>query len=334
MNKYYILFPMKSKYYLKWLIIGYPKRKSVTPGKTLQILIKIYYLIFDRKNHESNSENYIKINSLKESNLVSNNQLPEIDILVPAAFKDLEISKLTIKSAINTSLNPIGRVTVVVPDHDLDTFQESFQELGFPNLQIISEKVLVGEDLIKQITQEFKSRSGWVLAEFIKYIFVSKSNKLGILVIDADTILTSNRVWLTHESHQNLFPVFEYHRHYFDFLYYLGVPMAGTEYSYMSHYMLIQPEIYREMINFFKHSSPDETLMSLIKFPGKDLHSPVCFCYEAYSHFAKYAYPDRVIEAKWSNVQVPRAEFLKNKNQYLKAGERYFASISTHSYLK
>lgn len=306
----------------------------MTPGRLLKQLIR-FYSIKAGGNYEKNEvAKFISINSFSESPLELRVPLPELEILVPAAAKDLEISKLTVISALQTSLNPISKITLVVPQKDLDLFQEYFKELELDSLIILDEEELVGSDLLLRIRNQYGNRAGWVLAEFIKYIFISKSEKLGVLVVDADTILTSNRVWLTQDLKQNVFPVFEYHQHYFDFLHFLGVPMTDTEQSYMSHYMLFQPSIYREMIQEFKSNEPLETLNLLINFPSNNPHSPVCFCYEAYGHFAKHKYPEQIIDAKWANVQVPRNEFLRSKDRYVHVGKKHFSSISTHSYLK
>jgi hypothetical protein len=324
---------MISKLYLKWLIISYPRRRNVLPGKVLQLLIRIY--LAKGKSSEQNIEvrKFIQINSYGTSSLSPEDVLPEIEVLVPAAIKDIEISKLTVISVIETSRNPISDITLVVPQKEVKTFEEYFRDLETVNLKFVGEEDLVGTELLQTIKKEYAGRAGWVLAEFIKYIFTSKSKKLGVLIIDADTILTENRIWLTSDLQQNIFPVFEYHKHYFEFLEFLGVPLAGTEISYMSHFMLFQPSIYREMVKNFKSNNPMETLRLLIEFPSKNPHSPVCFCYEAYAHFAKYKYPDRVVDAKWSNVQVAREEFLKRKGRYLRVGKKHFSSISTHAYL-
>lgn len=304
------------------------------PGRLLKSLIRIYSIAVSGNRHQIEVNKFVSINSFSDSALESRGPLPELEILVPAAAKDLEISKLTVVSALQSSVNPISKVTLVVPRNDLTLFQEYFKGMNLDSLIILDEEEVVGSDLVLRIRSEYSNRAGWVLAEFIKYIFISESKKLGVLVIDADTIVTAERVWLTQDLKQNVFPVFEYHQHYFDFLNFLGVPMLDTTHSYMSHYMLFQPSVYRKMIQEFKSTNPLETLNLLVNFPSKNPHSPVCFCYEAYGHFAKSEYPERFIDAKWSNVQVPRNEFLRCQNRYLRVGKKHFSSISTHSYLK
>ena len=152
--------------------------------------------------------------------------------------------------------------------------------------------------------------------------------------MDADTIFTNNRVWITRDYVQELFPVTEYHKHYFDFLRHINIPMAQEEVSFMSHYMLFQPDIYRAMLENITLSDPDSLLEALYNFPSSNPHSPICFCYEAYSHFALWNHPEKMRLVKWGNTQVPREEFTENTERYLKKAQKHFNSISTHSYLR
>lgn len=324
---------MISMTYIKWLVISYPRRRKVNPGIMLRWLVRRYSAKRMNDSQSIHVNRFLAANSYPGSNLGNQGHLPEIEVLIPAAAKDLEISKLTVMTVIATSTNPIVSITVVVPRRDVQAFKEIFSDLELSTLKIVCEEEIVGTDLLATIKKEYLGRAGWVLAEFIKYIFVSNSTASGVLIVDADTVLTEKRVWLSRELTQNIFPVFEYHEHYFDFLEFIGVPLCGKEHSYMSHYMLFQPDIYRDMLMHFRSSTPEETLQLLINFPSQNPHSPVCFCYEAYAHFAKYHYPERVIDSKWSNVQVPRNEFIKKQEKYLKAGNKYFSSISTHTYL-
>jgi len=325
---------MISRYYPWWLVSDFPKRRNLIPGKLLRLAIRIYSIILNMKGVRQNYLRYIEATSVSNQALEAQGDLPTIEVLVPAAMKDLESAILTIKSISNHSINPISAVTLVVPELELEVFADAIKTIDLVPVKIVSENSLVGESLIKSIRSLYRDRAGWVLSEFIKLFFVRQSKSFGVLVMDADTILTNNRVWITRDYVQELFPVTEYHKHYFDFLRHINIPMAQEDVSFMSHYMLFQPDIYRSMLENITLSDPDSLLNALYNFPSSNPHSPVCFCYEAYSHFALWKYPEKMRLVKWGNTQVPREEFTKNTKQYLKKAQKHFNSISTHSYLR
>lgn len=318
---------------MKWLITSFPARRTNIPGKIQKAMVALYAIFFRLIGIDFSLKRYFYINSITTEELTSHTKIPPIEVFVPAAKKDLESAMLTIKSVYTHSQNPIEKFTLVVPDSEIEIFRDKLSENSFTDVELLSEQQVLGELIIEKITDRFPKRSGWVLAEFLKFRFIYSSNARGILVIDADTILTNSRIWITDDNKQNIFPVLEYNRHYIDYLISIGVTMSCTNISFMSHYLLFQPAIYREL--FATTSIYDEfsLLDTLTKNTSLDEHSPICICYEAYSHFALEKYPNRIKFSKWSNAQVSREKLFHNPNKYLLIGCKHFNSISSHSYL-
>lgn len=324
---------MQNLEYLKWIVTSYPTRRSNNPGILQKIAIKFYSLFLNLRGINFDFDRYLRVNSIRNNSLKVEPNLPPIEVMVPAAIKDLDSAMLTIASVFRYSANPITKVLLIVPESDVEIFRNRITLLSLENILVQSENEVLGDTFIKRLKENFPIRFGWVLAEFLKFKIVFSSKANGILVIDADTILTNSRVWLTSNHSQELFPVYEYHKHYFEYLERIGVAMANVDTSFMSHYLLFQPKIYREL--FFETTVSDEfgLLNTLIGDLNLDSHSPVCFCYEAYSHFALKRYPERMMITKWSNTQVSRKKLIGELEKYLSIGQRYFNSISSHSYL-
>ena len=59
---------------------------------------------------------------------------------------------------------------------------------------------------------------GWVLAQYLKIWTVATSESEGVLVLDADTLLLSPRIFLDRSGKQILTPSVEFHRTYYAFL--------------------------------------------------------------------------------------------------------------------
>jgi hypothetical protein len=188
--------------------------------------------------------------------------------------------------------------------------------------------------LLGKIRSEFGSRSGWVIAEFLKIEYSTKSEFAGVLVVDSDTIILRDRVWLSASRMQNLFPVQEYHSEYFRLLSKLGLANSPSKFSFMSHYMLFQPMIYRDMYEVIARLNPDELLNKIISNKRQDSKSPFCICYEAYASHLMSKLPHLVQIEKWSNVGFKREIFtldFKVNLEYLET--RKLDSVSLHSYL-
>jgi hypothetical protein len=188
--------------------------------------------------------------------------------------------------------------------------------------------------IIERIRATFGSRGGWVIAEFLKIEYSTRSQFAGVLVIDSDTIILRNRVWLSKDLKQSLFPVQEYHGEYFELLLSLGLSKSPWKYSFMSHYMLFQPKIYRDMYELIAQMNPDELLRRIVSKKREDSKSPFCICYEAYASQLSGKFPELVQIEKWSNVGFKRETFsldFKANLEYLAL--RKLDSVSLHAYL-
>jgi hypothetical protein len=221
-----------------------------------------------------------------------------------------------------------------VPEIDLEYFKKEISQVKNASIRIITEESILSFKVLERIRTEFGSRSGWVIAEFLKIEYSTKSEFAGVLVIDSDTIILRNRVWLSVDQKQSLFPVQEYHGEYFKLLSSLGLSKSPLKFSFMSHYMLFQPKIYRDMYELIARMSPDELLSRILSKRRQDSKSPFCICYEAYASHLASNFPELVQIEKWSNMGFNREFFsldFKVNLDYLERSN--LDSVSLHAYL-
>ena len=319
---------------LKRRTVIFIKKKSKLRDLLLSKLEKIISVRWPISETSGDLRRFIAVNWLENLNFTQGYALPEIEIFIPSARKDLILIRQVIEKAIENSANPVRQVSICVPESDIEYFKEAIIHLKGVTIRILAEESMLSIKIIERIRAEFGSRSGWVIAEFLKIEYSTRSQFAGVLVIDSDTIILRNRVWLSTDLKQSLFPVQEYHGEYFELLLGLGLPKSPWKFSFMSHYMLFQPKIYRDMYAQIAQMNPEELLWGILSKRREDSKSPFCVCYEAYALHLSSKFPELVQIEKWSNVGFKRETFsldFKANLEYL--ARRKLDSVSLHAYL-
>lgn len=254
--------------------------------------------------------------------------LPEIEILFICAGKDLEILPAALMGAVNSiGEHPLLQVTLIVPPQDLKNASEIANSVS-PKIQVISEESVLSKSEISRIRNVFDSRAGWVIQQLLKVIYVSQSSSPGILVCDADTVLTRPRTWVDDSRTQILLPSWELTKPYYEFLNSLGLGKINPKHTFVSHHMLMQPIYMIEARKFVGWESNERILDSLINtYDGRN-PSPFSIDFELYAQFLCQQYPEKVKLVKWANVSLTRKEW-ENFSKY----SSKYASVSLHAYL-
>lgn len=253
-----------------------------------------------------------------------------IEILFVVARKDAKFLSSSIKGALeSTRCHTIISVTVICPGKDLVFFQgiaDSIRE----SIQVMAEDEVINQVHLSRIKDTFGPRSGWVLQQLLKIYYAKNSKSPGILIVDADTILLRNRVWLDSNSVQILMPTWERHTPYYDFLRINSYKIGDNIFSYISHHMLIQPKILREMLVNYGLDNLDVTIDKISKFSSSG-NSPFSIDYEMYAQYLIAVHPVLVRYEKWANFSVNNlAE--NDLDTLLKIWKNRYNSISAHSY--
>jgi hypothetical protein len=278
---------------------------------------------------------YYQANRLKISPIViSPNQSPPIEILFVSTRKDFEVLPFAVNYAMKaTSQHELVGVYIVVPESDVELCQSIFLDT---NVNIISENQYISDDEFKSISQRFSKRSGWVIQQILKVRFVGNSKSAGVLIVDSDTLLLRPRFWFSLDGSQSLMPTWEYHTPYYVFLNKVGISSLRPKYTFVSHHMLMQPEILRKALAAANWNSDSDLIEAILRDSNENEDSPFCIEYELYAQYLIRSHIEKVKLDKWCNIGISRKKLpaveLKQATM-LNKYEGYF-SISLHSYLE
>jgi hypothetical protein len=252
---------------------------------------------------------------------------PPMEVLFVATRKDFRSLELAINGVIETCRGEISRISVIVPEQDLALCEETVASCVASEIEINirRESSVLEESLAELIFSRFGTRGGWVLQQVLKIEYARNSPSASVLIIDADTILII----------QVLMPSWEYHRPYFEFLSALepfkSQKPFSPRFSFVSHHMLMQPKIVKEIYQACGWNSPKILVNYLCQLSNIESQSPISLDYELYGHFLLLRYPEKVALVKWGNTS---ARFAQNISiELLKHRYSHFASISLHTYL-
>jgi uncharacterized protein Usg len=260
---------------------------------------------------------------------------PSIDLVWIAERKDFETLILSIRSAIRHSLNPINSIKVIVPETQITECQEliNMQYYKF-EVKIISEFKVIPPVLIDKIKCKFPEKFGWILQQFLKLESVQNSKSAGVLIIDADTILLEDRLWLDQNLNQILMTAPWQHEPYFSFLRKLGLFTGKSRYSFVTHHMLMQPKVLQEVIT----NKGFNNMRSFIEFLLEEVNDSnikgFCVDYELYGNYFYAKFPDKTRLIRFCNLSkksdLDSLSLKKLIEQLEDFGE--FRSISLHSW--
>jgi len=269
--------------------------------------------------------------------------LPPIDLVVPFVEKDLRSLHLVIGSAVLNVRNPLARIILITPQNQEGTgprfreedSQKRLEEVlaDYPLAEIRFDQDVLGAQILDELEVRFglgDRNAGWVNQQLIKLSAAAASTEQASLILDADTVLLSRKVWLTGGGRQLLQVANEYHREFMTHVYrYFGVPKI-LRMSYVTHHQLMQTDVVRSMfpsgavslIDWWKSSSDPI---------GRDLGD-----YEAYGSYLVHHFPKRVSFGSFSNLFSPHLEtFLQDLASTSKSPSELipdYCSVSFHSW--
>lgn len=305
-------------------------RRDVTPSSVTLLCTRIFEkLTFGKIKKLELLRRYIETNRIPIlAEIAKDNAVPAIEILFICAGKDLELLPMAVAAALTaTQQHDSHGVTIVVPERDL----VHARNLTFPKNQritIMCESEKIPEQIQKHLKEVFQDRAGWVTQQILKVLCVTESTAPGVLVCDADTILTLSRLWFNDKGNQILTPSWECRASYYRFLADLGLGSPTPEYTFVSHHMLMQPKFMMEARSYVNWENLQKIVDSLINaYDGEDL-SPFCIEFELYAQYMMQFRSEKVHLAKWSNISLAR-----NKQHELQELRNSYASVSLHDYL-
>ena len=287
------------------------------------IVLRVFLNIAKMINLQQIPSYLIKIISLSQpSDPLRGKTLPTIDVAIPCHTKDFDNLSLVIQGAKACVRNPIGKVKLITPEYSSMELQTKF-----PDCLVLTDESVLSADIVEVIDELVpKERRGWMIQQIIKFQMAITSDQVATLIVDADTVLLSPKIWLNSQGTQILCIAEEYHPPYKK---HLRKVFGGQKHllSFTTHYQLMKRDSIREIFG-----CDSEGLIQWLKLADFSEDSPTSD-YETYGEWMVMKNPNQVVFAKWSNVPVSlnlgNASYAELVNEYSK-----YDSVSNHSYLQ
>lgn len=252
--------------------------------------------------------------------------LPSIEIAIACSAKDLDLLPASVSFSLRNVLNPVDAVKVLVPDNELEEAQKTEASAVF-----LGERALLPESLLGAVERTHSpGRYGWMLQQVLKLYFAFQSSAEGVLVLDADTLLTRPRRFLAADKKQLLSFSQEYFSPYEEHATRVwGARRRYKGFSFVTHHQLMQPWVVREMFPTLSD------LIGWVRRASRD-HKSTLSEYHSYGRWLCDNYPDFVKLARWENKSISRNSFPslepKSLEEHVRRRFPGYFSVSLHSY--
>ena len=281
---------------------------------------------------------FVRISRIKENKRQNSTYSPSIELLVVCGPSDIFMLSLCIRSVFEFSHNPISKVVIVVRQQDLDEAKRQVEKIGIlkdARILILSEDEIVPSNIRSLLLAKFENRYGWILQQLIKMKYTSESKSLGVLVMDADTVLLQPLEGIDENGNQHFSYSPEKNRSYIKFLRSVAIPIKRPFYSAVTHHMIIQPTIMRELLIEIGLEDLNQFTKRLVGFKSKTQNSPVSIDYEMYGQYLRSRYSQKINYRSFSNQSVTRSSksILEVETILKRDKQSYFRSFSFHGYL-
>jgi hypothetical protein len=277
----------------------------------------------------------VRANQLPSSLIPETSELPSIELLLIVARKDFTSLPLAISKAVKNSLNPISVIRVVTPHDAIVECRRVIKnlELNLP-ICVDDEDEVFPLDRRLEMKELFGHKYGWGLQQFLTVECVLRSSASGVLALNADTIILRPQVWLNSNFVQILFQSSELHLPYYRVLESVFPNLEIQKLSHVTHHMLFQPDLLREIFRMNGISNTGDLFQRLKIVFEKDQESPFCIEFEPYAQGMRTFFPDKIEVRRFSNIAVSldtiRAGVPSVVNSFEE--ESRYNSISLHSW--
>jgi len=281
---------------------------------------------------------FARISKIEEEVTVGRVYSSPIELLVVCGPQDFPILPLCIKSTLRFSVNPVSRVMIIVRENDVELARKQILNINGPRntqIEIVSENDFIPPGARLRLRQKFGTRYGWILQQVIKVHYVSQSQAKAVLVIDADTVLLQPLNGIDLNGNQHLSYSSEMQKTYREFLKKIQVPIKRPFFSAVTHHMIIQPAIMRELLFICEMQDLDKFTEKLSKFNSKSVVSPISVDYELYGQYLRARYSNKINYCHFSNQSKHRSSEAFQEVEEILNGNKIsnFRSFSFHGYL-
>lgn len=263
----------------------------------------------------------------------SGSELPSIRLLFVSHQKDFDVLPYSVFGAYRHVKNPITTVDIVSPS---PSGVESVLENRLPgNLKVSywHDGDVLPDKLRRVLKRELPTHGSWAAQQLIKVLMAIQNSQQPTLVIDSDTVLLRDKVWLRPDQKQLLYSRAFLNTRYQQFLEAWGLREPDYLRSFVTHHMLYQPAILNNAISHIFGSSKAEILVNKIITSAQELGFPeFSLDYELYGNVLWSKHKHSYYLDKFSNLGLARPKddlTLKAILSKLRRQKRY-NSVSFH----
>jgi hypothetical protein len=290
------------------------------------------YLIFKNNDFIKSYFRDYKFARFHNAKIIEQNP-PIIELLICSTQKDFNFLNLVIHGAIANSMNPIDKITILVPKTQIEMCSSILET--FPvETKVIDEDIYLTKNLRNNIKELLPEKYGWVIQQLLILNFTLLSNSKGVLQIDCDTVLTSPVTWLDNLGNQIIYPTSPYYSPYYKVLNLLDNRLCNNDFAFVSHHMLFQPGLLKEI--FFKLGINDiEQLFSKVaKICDLTDQSPFCLEYELYAQSLLCFFRSKIVFSNFGNYSYSLNSSFDYREilNWIDTHGKNYKSISFHSY--
>jgi hypothetical protein len=259
-------------------------------------------------------------------------------LLICSTAKDFWLLTDCLTHAIKSSVNPISKVSVIVPSRDVDACSSEIAKL-IENIDIdfniIDENSLIPDPARSVLIEKMGQSYGWALQQFLTVAFVCNSSSKGVLAVNSDTVILQPRLWLEKDGKQELLVSSEFHKPYYKVLEKLDPALSNIKFSLICHQMLFQPDFFRQILSELNVDSISQFIGLVLENADLAERSPFCVEFELYGQKFLRKHPTKVILNRFANISVKLdTDVHMRDNQirdFIVSGE--YNSISNHSWM-
>ncbi|MDF2713789.1 MAG: hypothetical protein K0R28_714 [Paenibacillus sp.] len=249
-----------------------------------------------------------------------------IDIVIPAAPKDVAVLPYTIEGARRNVLHPIGNIAIVAPDDcNIRKLCEQYKCVFFDEAAVVP----IAKNKIDYSVNGM-DRSGWIFQQLIKFSGNVVCSEEHYLVIDADTVFIRPNVFK--ENGKTVFHYAdEYHLPYFVAYEKLLGRKAVSSKSFCTHYMLFE----KSKVDLLKKTIEERFKIAwyeaILQHVDRS-HTSGFADYETYGNFVLSRFPAHTVMKYWHNYSLSRSVMKKTmQNDIPKLAAKY-NTVSFHSW--
>jgi len=246
-----------------------------------------------------------------------------IDVVIPAAVKDVTILPFTVEGVRKNVKHPIGDIIVVSPRSGV--VKEFCKRNGCVWVDESNVSPVAKSDI--DYVSEGVDRSSWLFQQFLKLSADKVSSREYILLVDADTIFLRPHIFLFKGKiifEQSM----EYHQPYFIVFEKLFGRRSPSAFSFTSHHMLFKRSVLEELRRDLEKRHKKTWYRAIMD--NIDTREFSAFSdYETYGIFFTLNYPKQEIREFWSHLDFPVGRF-DNLREDLPELSRDYKSASFH----